>query len=738
MTCVPGGPFEFLARPYPYKREPFQLASGELVAFEGIYFSLPASGLLLDKRLFTDDDAHPVDSTVRLYINRDAGLSSLVEPDDDGTVYSSGTPHYADYILDMRSLIFEVTALHAADTDYTAQQFLEDHLRRVRAPYDLSAYQVSPGEFLHPEPTNTVPSGASPPGTSGALQPPGDGFELGARSLMDLDMDEILWQAIARPKRRANATPQSVPVEPIFPVVLPGGSLPTFTSLEQTNLRQLALLGSTSGGLVVTGDGLVAGTSIKLSLGSGVTPAATGSFVQVVPWKLFPCGLELCTYYSPHGDPSATINALGRQGIYAAPGGLSEGVYLLAASANTQTSGLTVQHWPGNYHGISGIDQNGRSHNGVHVTSKLLYNLSAAGGTIAGHSPINGEKVFTRWVGTQAGSKGETFSSAGPKYANGQTVYAAGKVVNPAINNFTASTVNWATVGNNFSPVSWATLTTTALGPARGIFGVPNSVTYVTADVQAGTDRGVIRRKQYAQWGFIDQVVAPDQDRGQGGQRKFATINYHTIEYREGTNPITGEFAWIPVGESDTSRDISWFDNTYHVNNIFSFFFLKKPNNGLVHVNGDIYVQWSDKISFTDVLPRKNRFAPIGAPTTRLYPATARSDTVVSIGFFPSWKLVRYVTTNNQVSVPDTIALSPANSATISFDPSLDFDTSTIQDFGPPVWDPSAGINYIYFTAIIGSQTRIFFAHMDTSFVITRINRVDAGILSGRMVLLNV
>lgn len=733
MTCS-DGPFELITRPYPYKREPFQLASGELVTYEGVYFAIPASGLLLDKRLFTAAASHPVDSPIRLYINRDADVSAIIEPDDDGAVYTSGTPHYADYILDLRSLIDDVTALHAADSDHSAQQFLEDHLRRTRATYDLTGVGTPDGEYVHPEPLATVPSGTTPPGSSGSIPPPGDGYELGARQIMDIDVDEVQWQAIARPKKKALGTPGSIPVEPIFPLALPGGGAPSYSSLDLSNLTKLALNGSTSGGLVVTGDGLVAGTSIKLASASGSTPEGEGNFLQVVPWKQFPCGEELCQYYTPHAG-SGSINALGRQAVYAAPGSLSEGVYMLIASDASDTSGLAVQHWPSNYHGTSGIDENGHAHDGVHVTDKLIFNLNSAGVAV-GYSPINGKKVFGHWVGEETGSKGETFGSAGPKYQNNNSVYAAGSIVRPRVS-ATTSTQNWATTGATLSPINWATLSTTALGPRPSIFGAPESITYAVADIQAGSSRGVITRKVYAQWGYIDQIVAPDQDRAQGGQRQTATITSTTIEYAEGKDPVTGEFIWVEIGQSTSTREVAWYDNTYLINNVYSFFFGRKLNHDMVHVNGNVYIQWSDRLNGIPVKPAYNKFAIIGTGTQKLVPPKARVDVRVSIGFFPSWKLRRYVTTSNQVSVPDFLSISPAGSQVITAHPDLDFDLSTVDSFGPAIWDDSAGVNYIWFTALVGGSLKTFFAHMDTSFRIFRINQTAGdGIFSGRTALL--
>lgn len=741
MTCG-NGPRESLTRPYPYKRYPFQLALGEKVTYEGLYFAIPASGLLLDKRLFTPAASHPVASPVKLYVNKDAAISSTIEPDDDGTVYTSGTPHYADYILDLRSLISDVADLHATDSDHSADQFLIDHLTRARSVYDLSAYQIGAAQYVHPTPLNTVPSGVSPAGASGALQPPGDGDELGAQQIMDIDVDEIQWQPFTRPKAQDTGTPGSIPTEPIFPMALPNGAAPSISTLDASNLSKLALGSVGSGGLLVTGDNLVLGTSIKLTSASGASPDSEGNYLFPIGWKNFPCDGELCQYYSPHNDASGFITADGRQAIYAAPGGVSNGVYMLIASDAIDTSGYSVQHWPGNYHATSGIDINGHSHDGVHVVDKLIYNLSnAPGGMAIGYSPINGKKVFGHWIGEETGSKGETWGGAGPKYQNGDNIYGAGSLVSAnAAGNFTTSTLNWASTNNTFSPISWATLTTSQFSPYRGIFGSSDGITWGMIDIQAGSSRGVISRQAYTQWGYIDRIVITDQDRGVGGQRATGTINYHTKQYREGKNPMTGEFIWVLEDSSDSTSNITYWRDTYLVENIFSFFFDRQFSYGLVHANGDVRVQWSARNAGILQKPIGRYLASIENGTNHLVPSTNRTDIAVSIGYFPSWKLVRYVTTNNQISVPFMAKISPANSTSITFHPDVDMDLDLVDTFGPIIWDVDAGVNYLWFTyGPDVDNLKTFFAHVDTDFRIFRVNQTNGdGIFNGRLALLSI
>jgi len=748
MTCSddPSGVFEFITRPITYPRLPFQLTSGELVTFESRFFSLPAYSLLAAKRLFTESASHPIASgDVKLYINKDAGIAPNIEPTLSGVEYLDGTPHYVDYITDMRSLLSEVVNLQAADSDWLASHFLEAHLSNARATY---ATDVGDGQFVHPEPTSTVPSGATPPGSSGSIQPPGDGFELGAQQMMDIDMDEIMYLPIIRPKNQSSTSidTASIPTEPIFPAVITtAGAAPILNSFDENNYNQLALgVHASGGGLLVTGDVLINGAqapdltspSVKFLTGSGQTGVAEGAFREEIPWALYPAQRELCSYYTPEVAIN-TINASGRQALFDVPGvSLTNNTVLLLNVSEAGTSGQVVANYPANYHATSGIDANGHAHNGVHVCNKLIYDVGS--NPAVGFSPVNGQKVFAHYLDSSStSSKGRPWSSAAAKYQNGDNLFGKGQIVT-AFDGSTGSVINWASTNNTFSPVSWAELKTEALQPI--VFFGHASVNFQTADIQAGSDRGVISLKQYAQWGFIDTIVFPDLDRAQGGQRKTSTITTTTSSYKEGKNSI-GEFAWIELDDSPvtTTSDIIFYENTFGVNNIFSFFFDQRPGNGFVHVNGDIYVQWT-LLSFAagDATLRNNLFAPIGDRSFILTPPESRSDVIVTIGFFPSWARRRYITVNNQVSVPRNIELSPANSSTISFDPDIGFDDTFVTEYSAPVWDPDNGVNYLYFRWSDGGSTRIFFAHMNTDFVIFRINQVSEGVLFGRPVLLSI
>lgn len=757
MTCSgePGAEFEFITRPVVYPRQPFQLASGELLTYESRFFSLPAYSLLADKRLFTDEALHPITlGDIKLYINKDAGVSPIIEPSLSGDEYGSGTPHYADYITDLRALLVEVFDLHAADSDWLAADFLEEHFARTRAAYTTD---VPNNRFVHLSPTNTVPSGTIPLGSSGSIPSPGDGYELGAQQFMDVDMDEVQYQPFIRPKSKAETQLDggiTIPTDPIFPhVITTAGTTPTLNSLDEEKYTELALgVHASGGGLLVTGDALVGGPtalgviepSIKLMSASGqtgVVGVSEGAFQEVIPWALYPAKKELCSYYTPDVAIN-TINASGRQAIFAIPDlSFTNNTVLLLNVSEVSTSGQKMSNYPSNYQATSGIDANGHAHNGLHVCNKLIYNLTGA--PAVGFSPVNGQRMFAHFIGGETGSKGETWGGAGPKYQNGDALFAAGGIVT-AFDGTIFSTVNWANTNNRFAPVIWESLRTSALGPRRTNFGT--SVTFSVADIQAGADRGVLTIKTYAQWGFIDQVVTPDKDQAQGGQRIDGVINYITHTYKEGKGS-DGNFQWIELEDSPTSSSNArpFYQDTYFINNIWSFFFARKNNNGLVHANGEVYIQWSDRSNIAGIedLPRKNLFAPFGEKVSVLVPPSTRTDVIITIGFFPNWARRRTVTTNNQILIPFTLNLSPADSLIITFDPLLEFDDTFVNEFGAPVWDPDEGVNYIYFLwAEPGNPNkRLFFAHMDSNFVIFRINQVnDSGsaLLFGRPALLSI
>lgn len=738
MTCPSG--FEFLHRPYPYPREPFRLGVQDRVAYEGRYFSIPAFGLLLDKRLFTTASSHPVNTSINLYINRDAGLSQSIEPTLNASGYEAATPHYADYILDMRDLLDDVVALHAADSQYSADEFFTSHMQRNRAIYDLpntTASGTSNLEYVHPAPANTVPVAPS------SLVTSGNTIELGAQQFQDIDLDEVMWQPFTRPKIAVTGQ-NGIPLEPVFPAALVGGSLPTFSDLDRENFGKLGFDAATSGGMIITGDGLVAGTSIKLLTGSGQFAAPQGTFRENVPWAQFPAGDELNRYYET--TQSGCINASGRQAIYNVPSPLTDDtVYLLDVSAEGG-SGLLIQNYPANYSATSGIDKNGIAHPGVHNTDRLLYSLNelSANNLVVGRSLINGKKIFGHYAGTETSPKGASINGIFA-YANGNTVYGYGGVNTPFAAG-TAVSTDWAVLNNQLSPINWTQAFVTSLQSRIGLWGAPSSTTWDVGDIMAAED-GIIWFKRYAGWGTMDRMVTPGQDRAGGGDAREDVIEYETHVFREGTNPITGEFQWIeldppesPIFTSQTSR---YFADTYTIGNIMSFFFNRNLNHGFVHANGETHIQWSEIGALgIHVKPRYNQFAPVStlSTSTILSPPTSHSTSTYVVGFFPSWAIRLTVTTNNQITLPGAMPLSPAGSVSISFDPDLPIVAADVDTFGPVVWDPDTGQNYLYFIVGTGLNQVFYFAKMNSSFQITHFNRVSSTdvILNGRSAILSI
>src|SRR5688572_32097854 len=122
-----------------------------------------------------------------------------------------------------------------------------------------------------------------------------------------------------------------MPYQPCFPMVVKtNGDLPDFSSLDTTRFEQLALGGASSGGMLITGDRLLSGSSYKLLDGSGAVSAGQGSFVQMVPWATYPAQSQLNLYYETQN--SGTISASGRQSVYSTAVPANNGVHLLDVS----------------------------------------------------------------------------------------------------------------------------------------------------------------------------------------------------------------------------------------------------------------------------------------------------------------------------------------------------------------------------------------------------------------------
>ena len=218
-----------------------------------------------------------------------------------------------------------------------------------------------------------------------------------------------------------------------------------------------------------------------------------------------------------------------------------------------------------------------------------------------------------------------------------------------------------------------------------------------------------------------------------------------THTFREGIDPVTGQFQWIelppPESPTYTTQTVKYFADTYNIGNIISFFFNRNLKHGFVHAKGETYIQWSEiNGGGLQALPRYGKLAPISsAPRgTILIPATSHSSSTHVVGFFPSWKIRLHVVTNNQVIIPGNMAITPAASVDISFHPDVPMTTSRVDTFGPVVWDPATSLHYLYFSTTFNG--RVYFAKMNSSFQIIHINRVETTdvILNGKSAILDI
>lgn len=719
--------FEFLDRPYKYPRDPFRLGVGEVVGYEGRYFSIPASSLVLDKRLLSPQNQHPIGSDVSLYINKDVGVTvPNIEPTADASGYDGATPHYVDYITDLRDLLDDVTALHADDSDHPASSFLACHLERAREVYDIdnsSASGVANTEYVHPTPVATTP-------TNG---------ELGYGQFQDIDLDEVMWQPFSRPSRLVKGQ-DGLPVEPAFPLVVFNGGLPSFSARDRERFDDLSLNVAASGNLVlVTGDVLVddsVASFLSEITPSSITTNSVGGFSQSITWKQFPAGDALNIYYTPETS-GACISARGRQALYNIPkAGGTEAVYALAITRGGADP-CTVQIYPSNYYATSGIDPNGKAHGGVHNTSRMLYNLAeiSRNNFAVGRSPINGKKLFGHLGAEETGSEGQTVDG-NLTYSNGDNIYTFGGIVEPRVTN-TISRTEWASYDKEFSPASWDIIDTTALRPRRGFFGARDSTLFIPDDIQASSFDGVVWIKRYLDFGAQDRVVfAGDKNRALGGDRVEETYTATTTVFQE-TN-VNGEFVFVelppPQSPIVRTQSVKYNQETYSVGNIFTNFLNLRPNHGLVHVNGQIFFQWSN------VGDPVHRFMPVSTAsrTTNLVPPKVVSVATYVVGFFPVWRIRRVVTVaDRQISTPASLNLSPAASLNISFASDVPMTLASVEKFGPAVFDDKTLRNFIYFKTV---NDTYFFAIMNTSFEIVQINEVDQedAILSGRAAILSI
>jgi hypothetical protein len=720
MGC--SGVLSFFPRPYIYNRRPLKLASGEIFPIaSGAIWSQPAYAALTDKRLWTDADSHPVNTPILLYVNKDTADTIPIDPDPTASGYPSGCVNYVDYITDIRSVLEDVYALQAIDSEHNATAFKISHLRRNRAPYgDLNLTSASgtlDTDYIHGTPATMFPSGE----------------ELGASGIHDIDIDEIAYQAMARPSKfqftNFKAVTRRIPTSPIFPIVVKrNGGVPSISTLTASKFDQQGLDISSSGNkLLITGDRLTDDVSIKvMSSNSGSSILDTKSWVQNIDGAAYPAGAEMCRYLQPSGAASGYITASGRQALFNVPSIGSTGVYLIVVSENTETSGTAVQHFPADWESLGGLKGAGTTssaiHRGLYVENKLLYTLADISDEqlVIGRSLNTGKKVFGHIADAAKNILGKGLAGGGDvSYIDNNKIYVFADILsrtqepagvdvggNPKFE--IRSSLSWATA-NSLLTASFETGNSTDLRETHGLRA------WHVGSIPGGGNFGI--QLVYIQWGIFDYFVRGTSNTSTPG---FTVENIRSIvrSYNH-TTDSGGNLVLVerPESPETINQNLPVFASRFKMFNLFTLLISRNFFIDVVRVNGDFYYQFGDFISPTII--RRGRI--LTKPTTFstvLIPPTTRTVRTVSIGFFPNWALRTYITTNNQIEIPDTVTFS---SVTISNDAGMTkFADGDVEQYGPPAWDSSTGVNYLYVKLKDATGTNQFwFCTMNTSFKIT-------------------
>jgi hypothetical protein len=715
MGC--SGEIQFFQRPYVYDRRPFKLAVNQEIPYSGVYYSQPAYAALTDKRLFTDAENHPVATPILLYVNKDTATTIPIEPLPDASGYPSGCIDYVDYITDMRDVLDDVYTLQAADSDFDEKAFLISHLRRNRESYgDLNVTTASgtlDDEYIHSTPATMFPSGE----------------ELGTSGVHDIDVDEVSYQPMARPSKFAftsvKTSTRRIPTSPLFPIVVKkGGGIPSISTLTAIALDALGLDVSSSGNkILVTGDRLVQDTAIKaMTANSGSAPIASGNFFRNIDGAAYPAQDEMCRYIEASGAPSGFITASGRQALFDPPTISDTGVYLVAISEDTEVSGQMVQYFPTNWNSLEGVFSSGtRSHRGLYVEEKLLYTTAdfTDSQMAIGRSLNTGRKLFGNITDPAKNALGKGLSARGDVgYIDNNKVYVHADTLSQSqvaagTDRFgnakfeTNSELSWATA-NTVLEATFETGNSTDLQLTHGLRA------WGAGNILGGGSFGI--QLIYIQWGVIDYFVRGNSNTSTPGfVVKAITYTTRSFDHADDAfgNPILVE---RPESPEIVTDNITVFPQRYAMDNIFTNLFSRNFFKGLVNVNGDLYYQWGDNISSSII--RRGRILSLPSNfTDQLVPASSRTVVTVAIGFFPNWALRTYITENNQTEIPDRVGFS---SFVITNATGMDkFADNDVNEYGPPVWDSSANVSYLYVKlngAVNGSA--FWFCTMDTSLEI--------------------
>lgn len=723
MISVSG--FKFIHRPYPYEREPFLVASGENVPFRDIFFSRPAYGLLADKRLFS---LSTVSSPIKLYINKDANNFTSIEPRLDGSGYSQATPHYADYILDLRTLLGDVVTAHANDSTYSADDFFSSHMQRNReSVYDMdnsSASGLSTSEYTHDP--------------------------LGSHYLEDIDMDEIMWQPFSRPGKKN--TYQNIPIAPVFPMALPNGNIPSFTSSDVSTYSKLALNAPGSGGVLVTGDALVPGTVISLVNAPGKLAVSTGSHLENVDWALFPGTDNMDSYgYNEfvNDDQIGTVTASGRQAIYENPGTIENDVVLMLNIATPGSSGYLVSNWPANYYATSGVDADGWAHDGVHIIDRVLIDSPVVGKVTVGRSPINGKRVFGHVSSSDQGPNGELVGTL-HYYKDGSVIRSFGGLVQQNTN--VSQVYSYGSTPENLSNHTFSQVTTNVFEPRQvNIWGPPVYGSTYNPGRQTSVSDGKPWLMHYALNGTVDKMCYPGQINHGGAAVITGTLNATSLKYsRLETAPgvFTSWQPFYPYGpgsnETTSTSTVKYTENVFDITNWYPAV-SNKVNFGFRRFKNQAHLQYSLNPIPHPFAYKADYLLNVSNPILEYYthPPQPVLTTIQYVSFGALNGQIKTVTTfDREFNIPST--LNPSDIKKIDFEPALGLtNDDNVYRFGPIMHDDQTGENYIYWEGSsdggFNSNQQYFFGKINSDAKIYYYNRVpgEDAILGGNPLVLS-
>jgi hypothetical protein len=660
-----------------------------------------------------------------LYINKDANSFSSIEPRVDGSGYSQATPHYADYILDLRTLLGDVTAAHANDSTYSADDFFSSHMQRNRElVYDMdnsSASGLSTSEYTHDP--------------------------LGSHYLEDIDMDEIMWQPFSRPGKKD--TYSNLPIAPVFPMALPGGNAPGFTSPDTSTYSKLALNAPGSGGILVTGDALVPGTVISLVDAPGKLAVSTGSHLENVDWALFPGTDNMDSYgYNEfvNDDQLGTVTASGRQAVYDSPGSASSDVVLMLKVATPSSSGYTVSNWPSNYQATSGVDADGFAHDGVHIIDRVITTLITPGRISDGRSPINGKRVFGHVSSSDQGPNGELVGTNN-FYKDSSTIRGLGKLVQQNTN--VSQVYSYSVTPDNLSNHTWSQVTTNVFEP-RQLSQTSYGSTFMPGRQVAAAD-GYPWLMHYALWGTIDKMCYPGKPNHDGATRVSDTLTATTRRFSRVFDAGTGEYTnWVPFypygpnsHETSSTSTVEYTENLFPITDWYGT--VSNKVNSFVNFDNKACFQYSLNASPHPFALKNDYLIFVSDPELEYYrhPADPQLEIIQYVSFGAVNGQVKYVTTfDNSFDIP--FRLQPSDLKQIDFKAGLPMtNAADVYRFGPVAYDADTGINYVYWEGSsdggFNGNGRYFFGKLGSDALIYQYNRVDAedAILGGTPLVLS-